>query len=315
MALMSYKAVTAGQSLDDAATVTFDWTGNALRPLSPVNLRGTRDALGNLLIQWTRRSRVGSGMIPGSDVPLAEEEELYEVEIMDGVTVQRLIKVRGGGATPAILAAINEPGAISGNNFGPGSGNQAWAYLVQDLGPGAFVEATLTYSTASSNVMMSFVEHAYIDWIAGGQMGTLGTNHYSAISFRNLSGLNKFNVTDTAPPGSAYNSDDLGTVTSARIRATLLDTGVHYYWDYMGESSVPFYVSRATPTFPAYCLIELGGTGEAKDIHIGKTFSPSTVYTVEQQASDFGAVENPVTVRVSQVSAIVGRGPYVEGSM
>lgn len=311
---LKFKFVTSGQSVDDAAEVTQTLRGNSLRPLAPVNLTGTRDALGNLLLQWTGRSRINPGMIPGSDVPIGEDEEIYNVEIMDGASVVRSIVVRGGGSQPAVLAGIVQPGVVSGNNFGPGSGDQAFANVVQSLGPEAFVEATLTYSTASSNASMAFVEQAYIDWIAGGQIGTLGTNHYSAISFRNLSGLNKFNVTDTAPPGSAYNSDDLGTVTNARIRATLSDTGVRYYWDYMGEASVPFYVSRAIPTFPAFCLIELGGTGEARNINVGRTFKRSTVYTVEQQTSDFGAVENPVTVRVSQVSAVVGAGPYVEGS-
>src|SRR6185369_6356416 len=54
----SYRAVSVGQSLGDAATVTFAWTGRTLRPPAPANVRGTRDSQGNLLIEWTRRARI-----------------------------------------------------------------------------------------------------------------------------------------------------------------------------------------------------------------------------------------------------------------
>lgn len=56
-----YKAVTSGQSLDDAATVSFTWTGKSLKPLAPIIEPGQRGSNNDLLIQLTPRTRVGGG--------------------------------------------------------------------------------------------------------------------------------------------------------------------------------------------------------------------------------------------------------------
>lgn len=55
--------------------------GEALRPPSPVHLRAERQASGDLLVSWVRRSRRGWSWLSGSETPLAEEREAYRVEI------------------------------------------------------------------------------------------------------------------------------------------------------------------------------------------------------------------------------------------
>lgn len=66
------------------------FTGEGLRPLSPVHLRGIRSG-GDLAISWVRRTRIGGDSWDGIDVPLGEDEERYEIDILDGGDVIRTL--------------------------------------------------------------------------------------------------------------------------------------------------------------------------------------------------------------------------------
>jgi hypothetical protein len=59
-------------------------------PYAPCNVRGSRDISENLTITWNRRSRTAP-LGPFAEPPLDETSEMYEVDIMDGVTVVRTI--------------------------------------------------------------------------------------------------------------------------------------------------------------------------------------------------------------------------------
>ena len=87
----SYKPVTIGDTLANTAAQNFTYNAVALKPYSPVQIAGTRDGSGNLTINWLRRTRIGGDWRDGVDVPLSEESERYEVDIMSGVTVKRTI--------------------------------------------------------------------------------------------------------------------------------------------------------------------------------------------------------------------------------
>lgn len=84
-----YKAVSSGRSIDSAQSVAFSWTGEKLKPLSPSNVRGNRDAA-DLVITWARRTRHEDNWLLGS-VPLGETTERYEVDILNGSTVVRTL--------------------------------------------------------------------------------------------------------------------------------------------------------------------------------------------------------------------------------
>ena len=61
---------------------TFEGLG--LRPLSPVHLRGGRDlATGDWTFSWIRRTRLGGDSWASVEVPLGEDEERYDLEILD----------------------------------------------------------------------------------------------------------------------------------------------------------------------------------------------------------------------------------------
>ncbi|MEP2780838.1 MAG: hypothetical protein ABJO09_20510 [Hyphomicrobiales bacterium] len=70
----------------------------ALKPFSPVHLLGSRDAAGNLSVTWTRRTRRDGTWADGTDVPLNEDSELYDLEVLNGSTV---VRTAAGLTSPA----------------------------------------------------------------------------------------------------------------------------------------------------------------------------------------------------------------------
>jgi hypothetical protein len=92
-------------------TVTIE--AKALRPYSPVHLSAVFQADADIKLQWTRRTRIGGDSWAQSKVPLGEESEEYEVEILNaaGTTVKRTIS---GLITPSYLY----PSATQVTDFG-----------------------------------------------------------------------------------------------------------------------------------------------------------------------------------------------------
>lgn len=72
-----------------AATHAF--AGRGLRPLSPAHVRAERDTEGDITLTWKRRTRAGGDSWDAAEVPLAEDVERYEVDILDGDDVVRTI--------------------------------------------------------------------------------------------------------------------------------------------------------------------------------------------------------------------------------
>ncbi|MFC7048916.1 phage tail protein [Emcibacter nanhaiensis] len=89
---LSFGARTFGQSLEDIQYQVRTVEGRSLKPFSPVHVRGTRDSLGNLDINWIRRSRFGGAWRDGQDVPLGEAFEKYAVEILKNGDVIRTLE-------------------------------------------------------------------------------------------------------------------------------------------------------------------------------------------------------------------------------
>lgn len=70
-------------------------TGKGRRPLSPVHVAGLRPSGTNdIKIVWKRRTRIGGDSWEQTEVPLAEETEAYEIEILSnsGGSVKRMLK-------------------------------------------------------------------------------------------------------------------------------------------------------------------------------------------------------------------------------
>ncbi len=76
-----------GQGDGAALTLPVPTAMRALRPLSPVHLRGAWQADGGLVLRWIRRSRDGFGWTDGIDAPLDERSEHYRLTFSSGAAV------------------------------------------------------------------------------------------------------------------------------------------------------------------------------------------------------------------------------------
>ena len=104
---------------EDAFTAAaFTPTGRGLQPFSPCHvrqpyLRGR--TTGDLSIEWIRRSRdLGADSWAAADVPLAEDVESYEVDIMDGSTVLRTLSASSPSVTYTEAQQVTDFGAALG---------------------------------------------------------------------------------------------------------------------------------------------------------------------------------------------------------
>ena len=93
------KVVSIGRFASDYDWIGYYYSGIGLKPLSPVHITAYREADNDIVIQWKRRTRAGGEWNDYSDVPLHEESEEYEVDILSGSTVKRTISTTEESAT------------------------------------------------------------------------------------------------------------------------------------------------------------------------------------------------------------------------
>jgi hypothetical protein len=98
---------------------------------------------GDLTIRWTRQSRaLAADSWGGLEVPLAEELEAYEVEILDGASVKRMLAT---ATTSAVYTAADQT-ADWGAPLGPGDTLDVRISQLSALGGrGASKTVTLTF--------------------------------------------------------------------------------------------------------------------------------------------------------------------------
>lgn len=104
-AARDYRAITAGDTLDSAGSITFANTARGLKPLSPVHVAAGRNAAGDVLIQWARRGRLDTEWRDYVDVPIGETVERYEIDIVSsaGAVVRTLT-----ATTPAVAYTADD---------------------------------------------------------------------------------------------------------------------------------------------------------------------------------------------------------------
>jgi hypothetical protein len=91
--MLHYRAVGRGGELRDARTAQLTLAGNDLKPYAPAQLKATGSWGSNVTLSWQRCTRVGGELIDGTgEVPLAEDTEAYELEILFAGTIVRLVE-------------------------------------------------------------------------------------------------------------------------------------------------------------------------------------------------------------------------------
>ena len=87
-----YRLTPSGTDLGDPAMVSFTVTAGpiVLQPFAPVGAKAKRSG-GAIDLSWIRRTRRGGDSWDLVEVPLSEEREAYEVDILSGSTVLRTL--------------------------------------------------------------------------------------------------------------------------------------------------------------------------------------------------------------------------------
>lgn len=106
-----YKGVAAGGIFDDAPTVPFTFEGRSLRCFAPVRVRGSRDGSNNLSLTWIRRTRWYGEWADNTDVPLFEDSEAYQIDVLSGGVVKRTISTASQAASYTAAQQISDFGA------------------------------------------------------------------------------------------------------------------------------------------------------------------------------------------------------------
>lgn len=79
---LSYKAVTLGRT--DGFAIGVEFTGASLKPYAPVDLKAVKEASGDWIFTWVRRTRVGGAWTSGTPIPLGEASEEYQITVGNG---------------------------------------------------------------------------------------------------------------------------------------------------------------------------------------------------------------------------------------
>ena len=92
-------------------TDTRTFRGIGRRPLSPSHVRGARGPGGDLAISWKRRTRIGGDSWDQREVPLAEDIEAYEVDVIAGGAALRTLSAATPSATYSASQQVADFGA------------------------------------------------------------------------------------------------------------------------------------------------------------------------------------------------------------
>ncbi len=83
---LEFKAQTFGRDPDSAPEVDIEFEGESLMPYAPARVVWSTDGT-DLFGEIIRRTRVGGSWNGGSTIPLSENSEAYEVDVLDGSDV------------------------------------------------------------------------------------------------------------------------------------------------------------------------------------------------------------------------------------
>jgi len=131
---------------DSYAALGFTPTGRGLVPFAPAHVEQpwrTARSPGDLTIRWTRRSRaLVADAWEQVEVPLAEDLESYDIQILDGAAIKRTLT----SSTPSVLYTAAQQSADWGTPLGPGQTLALRIYQLSNrLGRGTPASVTLQF--------------------------------------------------------------------------------------------------------------------------------------------------------------------------
>lgn len=109
--LLNWRYGPIDEPIDDISfkTEAHAFAGLGLRPYRPVHLQGKRNPVtGDWTFVWVRRTRAGGDGWDATEVPLGEETELYQLEVLDALGGAVLRTVTGLGAEAYLYSAADQ---------------------------------------------------------------------------------------------------------------------------------------------------------------------------------------------------------------
>lgn len=106
-----YGPTTKPISDNSYGSTTHAFTGRGLRPFSPVHVEGVFSGT-DLNISWIRRTRFGGDRWDATSIPLNEETEAYEIDILNGSTVVRTLTASTASVTYTTAQQIADWGSV-----------------------------------------------------------------------------------------------------------------------------------------------------------------------------------------------------------
>jgi hypothetical protein len=117
---LKFLPITLGQTANSANAVSVTVSDACVRPLAPsgtVALAGSSGSTSDITLNWTRRARVNAAWLNGTDVPLDESSESYQVQVFSGSTLKRTVTITAVQTWVYSAANITADGFTAGQTI------------------------------------------------------------------------------------------------------------------------------------------------------------------------------------------------------
>lgn len=311
-----YKAVTVGQSLDDAATVDFVWTGKSLQGPTAANFRSDEDSSGNRLIEFEHRVRFGGGLRDFRQPIIGEEQLKFQLRLYTTNWAAPLPNERVMDIIPGmtLAAALVSSGAITstGKSFTGVTDNTLTSTTVLAASlqtitqTGNHVEAGLEYNTSFGGYAELSIVSAQRDWRG---MELLADRLFTV----RLQGAGD-PVVGTLyiyRAGTLVYTHPTAVSSGARIKIVFSGTEIRFHLN--GGDEPVHRDDFLGSNFPVRVLADtalsggLGG-GTVRKILIKSSPHLKTIYAASQRVIDYGSSSAVAYGKLYQISALVGKG-------
>ena len=117
---LKFLPITLGHAANSANAVSVTVSDACVRPLAPsgtVALPGSSSSTSDITLNWTRRARVNAAWLNGTDVPLDESSESYQVQVLSGSTLKRTVTITAAQTWVYSAANITADGFTAGQTI------------------------------------------------------------------------------------------------------------------------------------------------------------------------------------------------------
>jgi hypothetical protein len=306
-----FKFQTAGQDLDSVAVYNYTIQGLVLKPPTPSDAKIFRDAQNNALIQWKRRGRINHHWRDRAGVPVSEENEYYEIEVLNGSTVVRTVRVPVGQAQPIQWTLLQDDQGDAANfTISPdGSGTiyktnssifpTATLWGSKQLIQGDFVFEFETFNDGSQTFLTPDVVNLRVaaDPIVGPELARWQT----------FSTLSPATIVPSAQSGTGPSSV---FVAGDRFAMEYRQGVMRFFKNPTSDMSAPVFAATVTQAYAPYRVSILCNHTPSgiRNPALLRFDTPDWTYTADMQTADGLTPGNAIHLHLFQVSAQTGRG-------